>query len=62
MVHKMEICKRCLKPYEKAKIQDSPIEELGQLFLGSIEYDEINQICHECKEELGILNLIGFKT
>jgi hypothetical protein len=56
----MKLCKRCFKEYDEPETFSSPMEELGQLFLRSVKGDYADELCPECKKELGILNLLGF--
>jgi len=56
----MERCKRCGKEVEDIETRVTPMEELGQIFQKSVKECDAEQLCPECKEELGILNLLGF--
>jgi hypothetical protein len=39
----------------------SPAKDLGNVFISGIGDVNVEDFCHECREELGILNLLGFK-
>jgi hypothetical protein len=56
----LNICPRCLKHYEDMEQYTSPMEELGAIFLRSTGREDNDQLCPDCKEELGMMNLIGF--
>jgi hypothetical protein len=59
----MKICKRCHREFDET--DDAPdaslSDTLGGLFITCMGQDETDAICRECKEELGIMNLMGFK-
>jgi hypothetical protein len=58
----MKLCKKCFRDFEeKDKMKDSPARELGDIFISDIGNIDIEDICPECREELGILNLLGFR-
>jgi hypothetical protein len=57
----MKLCKKCFREFdENDKMEDSPARELGDIFISDIGNVDIEDICPECREELGIINLIGF--
>ena len=57
----MKLCKKCFKEFDgHDNIEDSPARERGDIFLSETGYVDIEDICPECREELGIINLIGF--
>ncbi|MGB5218262.1 MAG: hypothetical protein WBN66_08175 [Smithella sp.] len=57
----MKICKLCQREFEDdLSLEVSPAEEVGDLFLESCANDENNDICPECKENEGMLILLGF--
>ena len=57
----MKICKRCLQEYGKDVPADySPAQELGELFLDDAYPEEGKELCPDCREEMGMLNLLGF--
>jgi hypothetical protein len=58
----MKLCKKCFKEFdENDKREDSPARELGDIFLKAIGDVDIEDFCPECREELGIVNLMGFR-
>lgn len=57
----MTVCRRCSEQFEWPDTSTTPIEELGQIFLKNVYGDYIDQLCLDCREELGILNLLGFR-
>jgi DNA-directed RNA polymerase subunit RPC12/RpoP len=54
----MKRCQRCGKEFEEADSGVTPMEELGRIFLDSMGH-ESDRLCPECKEELGMLNIMG---
>lgn len=57
----MRLCKRCFKKFdENDNIGINPPKELGNLFLKSIGINDTDDLCPECKERLGIINILGF--
>ncbi|MEI6609656.1 MAG: hypothetical protein WCO53_07910 [Deltaproteobacteria bacterium] len=57
----MKICRRCQRDYEHDFSEvTSPAQELGDLFLENSTAVEEDGLCPECKEEKGILFLLGF--
>ena len=58
----MKLCKKCFREFdENDKMEDSPARELGDIFLSETGNVDIEDICPQCREELGILNLLGFR-
>jgi len=58
----MKLCKKCFREFdENDKMEDSPVRELGDIFISGMSNVDIKDICPECKEELGIINLMGFQ-
>jgi hypothetical protein len=58
----MKLCKKCFKEFdENDKMEDSPARELGDIFISETGNIDIEDICLECREELGIINLMGFR-
>lgn len=55
----MTVCRRCSKEFEELETYTTPIEELGQIFLKSVNGENADKLCPDCKKELGILNLLG---
>lgn len=57
----MKTCKRCFEDYdEKATPDVSLATELADIFLREIGVDDISDICPQCREELGVMNMLGF--
>lgn len=57
----MKVCKQCLREYDEQIPGDySPAQELGELFLDDTEPGRRNELCPDCREEMGMLNLLGF--
>jgi hypothetical protein len=55
-----KICKKCLREFDDEYEDVGPVEKLGEIFLKSVDERDIKGYCPECKEELGIMNLLGF--
>jgi hypothetical protein len=59
----MKRCKRCHQQYEEVDSAGSdPATELAMMFLMATSTDEVreNNLCPECREEMGVFNLLGF--
>ena len=69
----MKTCKRCFREFEKSEVDVldvSPTTELAGYFDSrfhgndrgetDIDIEDINDLCTECREELGVMNLLGF--
>ena len=57
----MKICSLCQREYEDDLFPGtSPAEEIGSLFLKSCTKDKEESLCLECKENAGIITLLGF--
>ena len=56
----MKTCKRCLREFEEDDQYMSPAEELADIFLQDIGVEDVNDLCPQCREELGIMNILGF--
>ena len=69
----MKTCKRCLREFDEEDVLGadvSPATELGSYmdsrFHGNdrgetdIGVEDINDLCPECREESGVMNLLGF--
>ncbi len=58
----MKPCKRCFETFdENEHIDPNPATALGDLFTDTGDAD-IEDLCPACREELGIINLLGFKN
>ncbi len=38
----------------------NPIRELGEIYTAEIGNVDVRDLCPECREDLGIMNLLGF--
>lgn len=57
----MKVCKLCLREFEDLLPVDcSPAQELGELFLDDVDAQGWKELCPDCREETGVLNLLGF--
>lgn len=57
----MKLCKRCFRKFDEGEnIDSSPATKLGEIFISDIGDVDIEDICPECREELGVMNLMGF--
>ena len=55
-----KICAKCFREYFEEDGLATPMEELGRIFLGAVQDQDTGNFCPECRNELGILNLLGF--
>jgi len=56
----MKICKNCSREFnEKEDDSHNPMVELGKIFLEHTGKVDVNDYCPECREELGMLNVVG---
>ncbi len=59
----MKVCKRCFKEFDEDESVDySPARELGDIFISDGSKDDIRDLCPQCREELGVMNLMGFRS
>ena len=57
----MKICRDCLLQFDDDQEQDyDPARELGDIFLKSAGSASFKDLCPECREKLGMMNLLGF--
>ncbi len=59
----MKPCKRCFRKFEESEVDVvdvSPAMELADIFLRNIDIEDINDLCPQCREELGVMDLLGF--
>jgi hypothetical protein len=57
----MKTCKRCFREFgEEEVLAVSPTTELADILLEDLGVEDINDLCPECREELGVTNLLGF--
>jgi hypothetical protein len=58
----MKLCKKCFREFdENDNTEDNPARELGDIFISGMSDVDIEDICPECREERGIINLMGFR-
>jgi len=51
----------CFREFEGEDVwEDSPAMELGDIFARNTGIEDISDLCPECKEELGVINFLGF--
>jgi hypothetical protein len=56
------LCKRCFKEFdEDESIDYSPARDLGDIFVSRGRNVDVRELCPECREELGVMNLMGFR-
>ena len=57
----MKTCKLCFREFDEEEGLDiSPAMELADIMLRDIGIEDINVLCPECREEFGVMNLLGF--
>jgi len=56
----MKICKRCFREFEEDDQYVSPGEIVANIMIRDIGVEDINDLCPQCREELGVMNLLGF--
>lgn len=57
----IKICKRCFREFNEENVLEvSPATELADVMLQNIGIEDINDLCPECREDLGVMNLLGF--
>ena len=62
----MKVCQNCFQEFEdEAVTTASPVEVLGEIFLETMggnnpDIQDGRNLCPVCREELGIINLLGF--
>jgi hypothetical protein len=58
----MKRCKKCFREFDDNKSLDyTPARDLGDIFISDIEDVDLKDICPACREELGVINVLGFK-
>ncbi len=56
----MKICQKCHREFDEVDVHDySPAKELADILLPSLGIESVNDICPDCREEMGILGLLG---
>jgi len=56
----MKPCKRCFREFEVDVVDVNPATELADIFLRDIGVEDINDLCPQCREKLGVMDLLGF--
>lgn len=57
----MKVCTRCCREFKEDELLDvSPVADLADIVLPDIGVDDLNDLCPQCREELGIMTLLGF--
>lgn len=57
----IKICKRCFREFEEEDVlKVSPATELADIFIRDIGIEDSNDLCPQCREELRVMNLLGF--
>jgi len=58
----MKLCKRCFREFDEGEyLEYSPARGLGDIFISDVGDVDVESICPECREELGVMNLMGFR-
>jgi hypothetical protein len=58
----MKRCKKCFREFDDTDSLDyTPARDLGDIFISHIGDVDVRDICPECREKLGVINLLGFK-
>jgi len=52
-------CKKCGEKYDEDEGVASPVETMGEIFLESAGENPLG-LCPACREEIGVLGLLGF--
>ena len=55
-----KLCKRCFREFKEEDITISPAKELADIMIQDIGVEDINDLCPQCREELGVVNMLGF--
>jgi len=57
----LKTCKRCFQEFDEEDVLENSLPtELADIFIQDIGTDDINDLCPQCREELGVINLLGF--
>lgn len=56
----MKVCARCGREFDDDHFCPNPFMEIGDIYLESTGTVRIDDICPECREDLGIMSLLGF--
>jgi len=55
----MKTCSKCGESFQKGDEEHNPATDLGEMFFEHTGDDDAEDVCHKCKEEMGIINLLG---
>lgn len=55
-----KICARSFREFTDDDDGPSPVDTLGQIFIDAVKDQDAGELCQFCREDLGILNLLGF--
>ncbi len=55
-----KICSECRREFTGDDSIPTPVDVLGQIFIDAMGVQDAGNICPKCREDLGILNLLGF--
>ena len=55
----MTTCNKCGESFREGDEEQNPATGLGEMFLEQMEDVDTDDVCPKCKEELGIINLLG---
>jgi hypothetical protein len=56
----MRVCRECGEVFDEDDHEYNPASELGDIFLEFTWESDTEYLCPRCKEELGIVSLLGF--
>ena len=61
----MKTCKRCFREFKESEVEVdvvdvSPAKELADIFSQNIGVEDINDLCPQCRDEFGVMDLLGF--
>jgi len=59
----LKTCKRCFGEFDESEVDAvdvSSAAELTNIMLQDIGIEDINDLCPDCMEELGVMDLLGF--
>jgi len=57
----MKTCKNCFREFDEDDVLNvSPATELTDISLRDTGVEDINYLCPRCREELGVMDLLGF--
>ncbi|HUT44097.1 MAG TPA: hypothetical protein VMW95_07150 [Desulfobacterales bacterium] len=56
----MKTCKRCFQEFDEVDLVDfSPASDLADIMLQDIGVEAVNDLCPACREEHGVMSLLG---